>query len=63
MPGVPVGRIARNDAVEIGGIALHFGERLLATEGTALEIGMRRRRAVIGLDDPLLASAISCTPR
>ena len=41
VPGEPVGRIARHDAVEIGGIALHFGERLLAAERTALEIGMQ----------------------
>src|SRR5665213_1219241 len=49
----PVGRVACDDAIEIGRIALHFRQRLLAAKGTTLEIGMRRRRAVIGLNDRL----------
>ena len=41
-----VGRVARDDAVEIGRIPLRFDHRFVSALGASTEIGVRRLRAV-----------------
>ena len=52
--GPVVGGVARDDAVEIGRIALGFDERFMAALGTTVEVGMRGGVAVESVEDDLV---------